>query len=55
MANLRKAALWAAGVIIAGVIIALLIWPDVASGFSMALLLVAAALGAWAIAGQDKN
>ncbi len=55
MVNLRKAALWAAGGILAVVVIVLLVWPGIAGALTMGALLVAAALGAWGIAGNRER
>ncbi len=55
MIRLRKLALWVAGVIIVGRIIALLNWPEQVRSFGMILLLLAAALGAFGISGQKQG
>lgn len=43
--KLRKIALLVAGVLVVAVIMVLLIWPETASEITMAVLLLAAALG----------
>ena len=53
--NLRKAALWAAGMILAVVIIILLVWPGTAGIITMSALLVAAALGALGVTGHERK
>lgn len=55
MIRLRKLALWAAGVIVVGIIIALLIWPEQVSSFGVILGLLAATLGAFGISGQKQE
>ena len=51
--NLRKYALWAAAVVIVVTICTLLLWPETAGTLTMGLLLLAAALGAFGISGQE--
>ena len=55
MVNLRKVAFWSAGVLVVAVILALLIWPEMAGTVTMGLLLLAAVLGAIGLSGTRED
>ena len=55
MVNLRRLAFWGAGVLLGAVILALLIWPEMAGTVTMVLLLLAAVLGVIGLRDRRKN